>query len=110
MDCDTKKRKISLEQEEENEEEKIERFFGLVKSSREIRELLMMRKQELKVENEGTRVDPVAAVWCPTFRPEDFGVAPVRSSPRQETAEPSSGVARGNLEEKGLDLDLNLSL
>ncbi|XP_062081781.1 uncharacterized protein LOC133788341 [Humulus lupulus] len=48
------------------EEEKVNEFFALIRSTREVRNLLRS--------NNGSHADinPISGVWNPTFRPEDF--------------------------------------
>ncbi|XP_051135840.1 protein NIM1-INTERACTING 3 [Andrographis paniculata] len=101
-DGDRRKRKIT---EEDSDEEKMERFFALVKSTRELRERMNFGIKEKASENK----PPAAAVWNPTFKPEDFADPPEKTVEKPAAAE---GGKRGSDGEKGGDeeLDLNLSL
>ncbi|KAE8724049.1 Pectin lyase-like superfamily protein [Hibiscus syriacus] len=62
---ESKKRKIC--QEDEDEEEKIEKFCALVNTIREVRDRFIVNKKNRKLE-EGNH----AAAWKPSFQPEDF--------------------------------------
>ncbi|KAL2254208.1 UNVERIFIED_CONTAM: hypothetical protein Sindi_0215500 [Sesamum indicum] len=103
--------------EEENEEEQIEKFFALIKSTREVRER-MATAGETKEKAAADRPQPAggaAAVWNPTFRLEDFmEAAPPPSPPMEKAAEagPSTDGGKQESDEKSGDkgLDLNLSL
>ncbi|XP_061366300.1 uncharacterized protein LOC133309530 [Gastrolobium bilobum] len=53
------RRKRKLENEEENEEQKMEKFLALIKSTKDVRDLLSKEKKE-------------KGIWNPTFQPEDF--------------------------------------
>ncbi|XP_057439064.1 uncharacterized protein LOC130730931 [Lotus japonicus] len=55
------RRKRKLEAEEENEEQKMEKFFALIKSTKEAHDLLSS-KEKTKAK----------CIWNPTFQPEDF--------------------------------------
>ena len=64
------RRKRKLESEEENEEQKMEKFFALIKSTKDVRDLLFNKeKTDKKVDEEGLKGK---ATWTPTFQPEDF--------------------------------------
>ncbi|KAL2491182.1 NPR1/NH1-interacting protein [Abeliophyllum distichum] len=60
-----------MEDEENDEEKKMELFFALIKSTRQVHEKLMKRDQK-GIEKPNEYKPPVAAVWNPCFRPEDF--------------------------------------
>ncbi|KAF8034796.1 hypothetical protein BT93_C0958 [Corymbia citriodora subsp. variegata] len=91
MDGDRKKRKIDKElaavEEEESEEEKMEKFFALIRSTREARDHLRGIGLSSSEETEKSREDRRKAEedhlrqresgWNPTFRPEDFSQDPV---------------------------------
>ncbi|XP_030551731.1 NRR repressor homolog 1-like [Rhodamnia argentea] len=88
MDGDRKKRKIDTEPvaEEESEEEKMEKFFALIQSTREVRDHLRgsgvsssegtekSREDRRKAEEDQPR--PKEPAWNPAFRPEDFSQDP----------------------------------
>ncbi|XP_061346001.1 protein NIM1-INTERACTING 3 [Gastrolobium bilobum] len=61
MEGERRKRKI-IENEEESEEQQLEKFFALIKSTKDIRDRLSKEKEEEKAKG----------VWNPTFQPEDF--------------------------------------
>ncbi|XP_047155115.1 protein NIM1-INTERACTING 3 [Vigna umbellata] len=111
-----------MAREEESEEEQMEKFFALIKSTKEARDQLSKQKEEEKAKG----------VWKPSFEPEDFmddqelvkinfKDVPARSGketeqdpPHKESAEPStephSRNQNGNNNKPTHDLDLNLSL
>ncbi|XP_027367550.1 protein NIM1-INTERACTING 3 [Abrus precatorius] len=60
MEGERRKRKI--EKEEESEEVQMEKFFALIKSTKDVRDRLCKEKEEEKAKG----------VWKPTFQPEDF--------------------------------------
>ncbi|GLU16700.1 hypothetical protein SLE2022_331180 [Rubroshorea leprosula] len=108
----SKKRKISQvdQVDDDNEEEKIQKFFALIKSLREAREQLMncgadAGKKEL-VDNKRMKSTKLEE---PSFRSEDFiGVAPVKESAPAGLVGSSQ---RSEKEEKAKEvLDLSLSL
>ncbi|XWS57400.1 hypothetical protein CRYUN_Cryun09bG0170900 [Craigia yunnanensis] len=75
MESRRNKRKLGNEEEEndDKEEEKVEKFFALIRSTRETRARLRnvpngSKEEEKKKQEEKS----IAAVWNPTFQPEDF--------------------------------------
>lgn len=91
MEGETRKRKRAGKEEEDdiNEEEKMEKFFALMRSTREVRDLLMRNNPNKNTNNDDNnpkegvekkvvdvslsqRDKPAAGVWNPTFQPEDF--------------------------------------
>ncbi|KAK4427575.1 hypothetical protein Salat_1526400 [Sesamum alatum] len=101
--------------EEEIEEEQIEKFFALIKSTREVRER-MATAGETREKAAADRPQPpggaAAAVWNPTFRLEDFMEAPPPTTVKAAEAGPSTDGGKQESDEKSGDkgLDLNLSL
>ncbi|RDY06433.1 hypothetical protein CR513_09578, partial [Mucuna pruriens] len=67
MEGERRKRKI--ENEEENEEQKMETFFSLIKRTKDVRDRLYKEKTDKKIEGERGRS---SIIWNPTFQPEDF--------------------------------------
>ncbi|XP_048324834.1 uncharacterized protein LOC125421095 [Ziziphus jujuba] len=75
-----RKRKMnSQEEEEDDEDEKMEKFFALIKSTREVRELLRnTNSNESKQEQIQERKFDIVlgqkptGIWNPSFQPEDF--------------------------------------
>ncbi|KAF7817996.1 protein NIM1-INTERACTING 1-like [Senna tora] len=66
MEGQGRKRKL---EEEENEEEKMEKFLALIRSTKDVRDRLSKEKENInKVEEE----EKGRGVWNPTFQPEDF--------------------------------------
>ncbi|TKY52337.1 NIM1-INTERACTING 3 [Spatholobus suberectus] len=114
------RRKRKMEKEE-SEEEQMEKFFALIKSTKDARDRFSKEKEEEKAKG----------VWKPTFQPEDFmddeelakinvlrqtagpsgketkEEAPDKESP-EATAQPQA--PNGKNEKPSDDLDLTLSL
>ncbi|CAL0311192.1 unnamed protein product [Lupinus luteus] len=65
MEGERRKRKI--ENEEENEEENMEKFFALIKSTKDVRDVLYKEKIDKKVDDEKAK-----GTWIPKFQVEDF--------------------------------------
>ncbi|OIW13467.1 hypothetical protein TanjilG_22258 [Lupinus angustifolius] len=65
MEGERRKRKI--ENEEENEQENMEKFFALIKSTKDVRDLLYKEKIDKKVDDEKAK-----GTWIPKFQVEDF--------------------------------------
>ncbi|XP_047156406.1 protein NIM1-INTERACTING 1-like [Vigna umbellata] len=63
MEGERRKRKI--ENEEENEEQKIERFFALIKRTKDVRDRLYKETKQMDGERE-------RSIWNPKFEVEDF--------------------------------------
>ncbi|KAG8369042.1 hypothetical protein BUALT_Bualt15G0109200 [Buddleja alternifolia] len=111
MDGDKKKRKIlEFDCQEENEEEKMEKFFALIKSTREVRQQMVVAGQNKEIAA-GDKPQSAAA-WNPTFTPEDFMEGPPSPptavavpGPSTEEEKQESGDKNG---EEGLDLNLSL--
>ncbi|WVY96220.1 hypothetical protein V8G54_028371 [Vigna mungo] len=123
MEGGRKKRKMAWE--EESEEEQMEKFFALIKSTKDALDQLSKQKKEEKAND----------VWKPSFEAEDFmhdqelvkitfKDAPGRSGKETEqeqdlphkesakppTTEPHSNNQNGNNNKPTRDLDLTLSL
>lgn len=107
-----KKRKICIEDEEDqDDEQKIEQFFALIRNIREARERLKnndsdVRKKKQKVEEEIKQIH----VWKPTFEREDFmeGGAQFKAIVGSSSQGDHEGTKKE--EEDKEELDLNLSL
>ncbi|KAG4909926.1 hypothetical protein AAZX31_20G083900 [Glycine max] len=108
------RRKRRMEREEESEEQQMEKFFALIKSTKDVRDRLSKQKEEEKAKGG----------WKPTFQPEDFmdhkdlakinvlrhqPAAPSSGSGKEVTPEPHPEAQHGN-NNKPTDLDLTLSL
>ena len=121
----SKKRKICHddEVEEEDEDQKIDKFFALIKSIREAREHLINSSNKIalngqrKKSNVAEEEKKQIAVWKPSFQHEDFleeGVASeFKKPPVTVTLVGSSRREGGDDDRKGNDkesLDLRLSL
>ncbi|KAK7344296.1 hypothetical protein VNO77_13739 [Canavalia gladiata] len=111
MEGERRKRKI--EKEEESEEQQMEKFFALIKSTKDVRDRLSKEKEEEKAKS----------VWKPMFQPEDFiddeelvrinVLHPPAAGPSgKDTVEKESAEAaqNGNKKKARDDLDLTLSL
>ncbi|XP_042009672.1 uncharacterized protein LOC121758322 [Salvia splendens] len=94
------------EDEDEDEEVKMENFFALIKSTREVWEQLAGTSE--KKERATTADKPQPTPWNPTFMLEDFVEAPAPVVEKEGTSK--EGEKRESGEKKGLELDLNLSL
>ena len=125
MESGRKKRKMGNEEEEkdddneEEEEEEEEKFFALIRSTREMRDRLRNVPNGSKEEEEKKKQEEksVAAVWNPTFQPEDFMEDSKSKNPLVvNDAGPSSNreqeqgkeTEEGGGEDSGLDLKLSL--
>ncbi|KAL2536915.1 Uncharacterized protein Fot_18306 [Forsythia ovata] len=71
MNGEKKKRKL---ENRENEEEKMESFFALIKSTRDIRQSMMSGVDQLKKKDSVKAIEdkPPVVAWNPSFQPEDF--------------------------------------
>ncbi|KAJ4828307.1 hypothetical protein Tsubulata_007833 [Turnera subulata] len=117
----TRKRKIGdvhKERAKEDEEEKIEEFFALIRSTREMREQMRRNSDESKGKEEKKVEQKVATAWNPSFQPEDFGEDTKDSHHHQASSSRREELEQGKKEEdgggggsgsdKGLDLKLSL--
>ncbi|XP_062144983.1 uncharacterized protein LOC133852273 [Alnus glutinosa] len=126
MAGERKKRKMESEEgqeEDEDDERKMEMFFALIRSTRDVRDRL---KEKSSSEDHVKKVekDHLKAIWNPTFRPEDFmqqdhDKSKMMSPPGRE---PQPGPSKPEKEEEeeddhkevggnpGNGIDLNLSL
>ncbi|KAJ9187920.1 hypothetical protein P3X46_003331 [Hevea brasiliensis] len=114
------KRKLSIhddQDDEDNEEVKIEKFFALIRSIREARDRLIngsdylkqetdSNKKKRKLEEENVQV----AVWKPCFQPEDFMEESEARNPRAAMVDTSKRNEVPEKEEAKEELDLRLSL
>ncbi|XVF31505.1 hypothetical protein REPUB_Repub16aG0151700 [Reevesia pubescens] len=121
MESERKKRKMGKELQEkdddDDEEEKVEKFFALIRSTREMRDRLRNAPNGSKEEEERKKqeVKPVnAALWNPTFRPEDFMEDSKSKNPLLVNhAGPSSKIEQEQereTKERGEDSELDLKL
>ncbi|KAL8527760.1 hypothetical protein ACS0TY_005560 [Phlomoides rotata] len=108
-----KKRKM-----EDNEEEEMNKFFALIKSTREVRNQLVGASSDNREKLVNDNKPPAATeLWKPTFRLEDFLEAPSlppppetnKANPSMEVEKQEGGAGEKREEDKGI-LDLNLSL
>lgn len=90
--------------EDEDEEEKMEKFFALIKSTREVRECLV---GATKSKERADADKPQWSPWKPTFVLEDFMEAPPEVEKEGSSTE---GEKEESGEKNGLELDLTLSL
>lgn len=122
MDEDGKKRKAAPEdnRQQEEEEAKMEEFFALIRSTRDIQERLTRSRSVLQESSNPNQREPT--VWTPRFEPEDFagGGGPSGSSPHPPpVSEGGGGHSKedaGGEREEGMqqedttELNLKLSL
>ncbi|GFY94619.1 hypothetical protein Acr_10g0000040 [Actinidia rufa] len=110
MEGESRKRKM---ENEEDEEEEMEKFFALVRSTKDVRERL--NKSQEGEKKKGEEEKPVR-VWNPSFQPEDFMKGCDTSKGPQASL---AGLSKREDETKeeyskggggGDRLDLNLSL
>nr|XP_011468404.1 PREDICTED: protein NIM1-INTERACTING 1 [Fragaria vesca subsp. vesca] len=110
------RKKRKMEFEEEDEEEKIEKFFALIKSTRQVCEMLKgssnwpLKKKDESYKKED---DPVKrTTWNPAFQPEDFLDQDDKATSAGHSACPSKIQEEDEKEEDegGNGLDLKLSL
>lgn len=100
---ESKKRRDIDKEKQEDEEEKMEKFYALIKRNEDMH----CRFKEIEKEEKA-----FTAPWNPTFRPEDFmdhdadikGGKSLQQLPRPPNKKPQGG------EGSGTALDLNLSL
>ncbi|KAL8155598.1 hypothetical protein AgCh_000838 [Apium graveolens] len=93
MDKGKEKKKRKVENnKEETEDEKMEKFFALIKSTRRIAGVDRWKDSQDQVTNneEKSKVNmPAAAAaatgWCPMFQPQDFLINKISSVPATET-------------------------
>ncbi|XP_068340377.1 protein NIM1-INTERACTING 1-like [Pyrus communis] len=108
MEGGSKKRKMEIE--EEDEEEKIEKFFALIRSMREVRELLRGNSNVPKEKTDEKKKEDgkAAGGWNPKFQPEDF-LEDVKNS-GHHGAGPSKTEEKEDKEENGGGNAINLNL
>ena len=117
MEREAKKRKLECIDEEgkgkEDEEEKMEKFFALLRSTKRMHDQLRRNSNRIFKEKEEIKKvgkERVSVAWNPSFLPEDFlddgkdSQAAAGGGPtKREEKEKKEG-------EEGTDLDLKLSL
>ncbi|KAJ9171682.1 hypothetical protein P3X46_015011 [Hevea brasiliensis] len=123
METPIKKRKLSQgdhhDDDEDNEEVKIEKFFALITNIREARDGLIngsvalkqdmdsnKKKRKLEEENNNMQV----AVWKPSFQLEDFLEESHAKNPRATVVVTSQKNEVPEKEDAKEELDLRLSL
>lgn len=131
MEGASKKRKYCLDHDddgEEDDEQKMEKFFALIRNIREALdqrvksngpddviegsiEINNKRSKKNKVIEEEKKIKIVTEVWKPSFEPEDF-MEKVAAGAQLQTVLGSSQIQKADQEkeEDGLVLDLKLSL
>ncbi|PKI76092.1 hypothetical protein CRG98_003453 [Punica granatum] len=116
MEGDKKKRKaMEYDQQEADEDGKMEEFFALIRSTRDIRDHLIRSEAAPQEASKMNKREP--NVWTPKFEPKDFAEGS-RSCPappsETEEAGPSKEDDREDKEQgmrkdsSGLDLKLSL--
>ncbi|KAF5175392.1 hypothetical protein FRX31_035022 [Thalictrum thalictroides] len=109
MEGEWKKRKVDGEDEEED---KVEKFYALIRSTKDLRDCLSVVNGCTKEENKEEEVDKQLPVWTPRFEYEDFKVIDdnnVRTSPSPPTQAPTTRGGKAK-EEHAEDSSSNLSL
>lgn len=68
------RRKRKIENEEENEEQKMEKFFALIKRTKDVRDRFCKEKltDTKKIDGEKAAAGGTSTIWNPKFQPEDF--------------------------------------
>lgn len=66
------RRKRKIENEEENEEQKMEKFFALIKRTKDVRDRFYKEKLTDTKKIDGERAAAGSTIWNPKFQPEDF--------------------------------------
>ncbi|KAK1401878.1 hypothetical protein POM88_001483 [Heracleum sosnowskyi] len=123
MDKGKEKKKRKVENvEEETEEEIMEKFFALIKSTRRVGGVDRWKESEDQVKDneEKPKINMSAAAaagWCPMFQPEDFLINKISSVPGPATEIAASSTTadddqnKQEIAEEGNDiLNLKLSL
>ena len=119
MERETKKRKMECIEEQEGQkedgdEEKMEKFFALLRRNKEMHDRIRRNSNGIFKEREETKLkveqEKVIVNWNPSFQPEDFsehgkdsGQVAGPSERKHEEEEKDKG-------EEGTELDLKLSL
>ncbi|KAF5946869.1 hypothetical protein HYC85_017097 [Camellia sinensis] len=105
MEGESRKRKVG---KDEDEEEKMEKFFALIRSTRDVRKRMVITdmKEEKKKKKKGEEEKLPVGVWNPSFQPEDFMEGGGGS--QASLAGPSKRQDETLEEDKGLDLKLSL--
>ncbi|KAF5946867.1 hypothetical protein HYC85_017095 [Camellia sinensis] len=104
MEGESRKRKVG---KDEDEEEKMEKFFALIRSTRDVRKRMVITDmEEEKKKKKGEEEKLPVGVWNPSFQPEDFMEGGGGS--QASLAGPSKRQDETLEEDKGLDLKLSL--
>ncbi|KAE9598171.1 hypothetical protein Lal_00003946 [Lupinus albus] len=95
MEGERRKRKI--ENEEENEEENMEKFFALIKSTKDVRDLID-KKFDDDEKSKGT--------WIPKFQPQDFiDYGEIARRSNNIITPPSHATSTSSEKEKGIIIE-----
>lgn len=121
MDGERKKRKMENDEEDEGDEQKsVEKFFALIRSTKEARDRLLSHGDHAKkgAEEGKTEKEKEVGAWTPTFQLEDFmdgshgkavkNFPVIQAGPSQRKEEEEKQETK--LGTGGSGLDLNLSL
>ncbi|CAL5341049.1 unnamed protein product [Camellia sinensis] len=105
MEGESRQRKVG---KDEDEEEKMEKFFALIRSTRDVRKRMVITdiEEEKKKKKKGEEEKLPVGVWNPSFQPEDFMEGGGGS--QASLAGPSKRQDETLEEDKGLDLKLSL--
>ena len=122
MEREAKKRKMEYtdddqeeKQKEDDEEEEMEKFFALLRSTKQMHDQLRRNSNRIFKEKEEIKKageERVSVAWNPSFLPEDFLEEDGRDSPAAAAGGPSKRKEEEKKEEgeEGTGLDLKLSL
>ena len=119
MDGERKKRKMDNDGEDEDDEEKcVEKFFALIRSTREVRDRLIGHGDASKEQEKKKEKEKEIGAWTPMFQPEDFIDRSQAKAANKDFPGNQAGPSERKEEEKeeikegngGSGIDLNLSL
>ncbi|CAK9155333.1 unnamed protein product, partial [Ilex paraguariensis] len=107
------RRKRKMGNEEENEEAKMEKFFALIRSIREVQERMTRGLGKSKEAEKKATKEKAVQVWTPSFRPEDFMEEAPSRGPQTDisgSSDTQNKIKEDDKEDGGDGLDLKLSL
>ncbi|XP_057963083.1 protein NIM1-INTERACTING 3 [Malania oleifera] len=109
MEGETKRRTM-VGEEDEDEEEKIEKFFAIIRNTREVQQRLVGSRPKEDEKEEAKEEKPSGGKWNPTFQLEDFAEDALSKGSSSKGAGPSRREENKEGEGGGDGLDLKLSL
>lgn len=108
-----KKRKLMMSRDGKDDDAKAEMFFALIKNARDLRASLVpvIGKHEQKMTTANKDQQGTAPIGQPSFKLEDFVLEVLSTSdPAKEDSSSRTKKHNGGNEDRGIDIDLNLSL